>query len=746
MSVVGIDFGTSKCVVVAIHSAEVKVVVNEVSNRKTPTMVGYGDKRRYLGEAAMSRMASQYQNTIPGTVLKRMLGKKFSSADVTEEIASLPLSFHPDDEDRILVDIEHNEQKVAISVEAASGALFGHLKRTAENYLNVAVSDCVIGVPSFYSDVQRRALIDAARIGGFHVLGLMNETTAVALQYGLLRSLPKEKTTRVLFFDLGYAHLNTAIVNLKEGELSVAGCYTDTKLGGRDFDTIITQFMVDHIANTYNLNVHSNRKALLRVQKEAESIKKILSANSDCHWGMECLMDDKDVKGVVLREDLERLAQPLLDRIVVAIEKLLSICKLTTKDIDSVEIVGGCVRIPSVTSKLESFFGSPVSRTCDGDESVGRGCALMSAMLSPKFKVLDFKVNDISPYPIEILHGSVGGTPEGISVIFDQFNPTPSLKAMTFKRDEPLEISFRYMDPASLPDSITPQISSYHITGIPKAEDPENKAKLKVKMKLDISGIVSVPSATLFEEYWVDEVVPVASGAGNEATKPEEPVAEAKTEVGPDDDAMDTTPDGAADSSAAPSQDENKMDTSPDGAAAEAAPATDKPAEPATQVVKKKKVRKVDLPIQAHIYGALRKEKFQAALDVEMKMAQGDKTIMYTLAKKNDLEAFIYDVRDKVTYEALPTASEEAKAAFLKMLDEAEEWLYNEGYDAPAADYVDRLVNLRKTSDPLLVAPVVEEPPRDEPAAVPEEISNKGDAKAAASEERGTEERPVEQQ
>jgi molecular chaperone DnaK (HSP70) len=539
-----------------------------------------------------------------------------------------------------------------------------------------------------------------------------------------------------MFFDLGYAHLNTAIVNLKEGELTVAGCYTDPNLGGRDFDSIVAEFMIEHIKKTANLDVKSNRKAYARVLKEAENIKKVLSANSEVHWGIECLMDDKDVKGVVNRSDLEAVAQPLLDRLVVAVEKLLSICKLTVKDIDSVEIIGGAVRIPVVASKLESFIGFPVSRTCDGDESVGRGCALQSALLSPKFKVLDFKVNDISPYPIEVLHGDIGQSPEGISIMFEQFNPTPSLKAMSFKRDAPLEVSFRYQSLDNIVESTDAMISTYKITGIPKADVPENKARIKLRMKLDVSGIVSVAGATMTEDYWVDEVVETPVKAAE--PKPTESDAkmdtsetDASSSAAQEDTAMETEP--SQDAAATPSE-SDKMDV--DTAEKDKKPATEK------TVVKKKKTRKVELPIEAICYGSLSKQKYQACVDLEMKMAQTDKTVIYTLAKKNDLESFCYEIRDKVQFEAVETASEDDKTRFLQLVDETEDWLYNEGYDTSAADYVDRLVTLKKQSEPLLkkpepepvpepVQPAPSDPkvPEGSPEAKPESSSNAEDAR-----------------
>jgi molecular chaperone DnaK (HSP70) len=44
----------------------------------------------------------------------------------------------------------------------------------------------------------------------------MNETTAVALNYGILRNLPADQTPTVLFVDVGHATTQAALVSFSQ--------------------------------------------------------------------------------------------------------------------------------------------------------------------------------------------------------------------------------------------------------------------------------------------------------------------------------------------------------------------------------------------------------------------------------------------------------------------------------------------------------------------------------------------------
>lgn len=80
MSVVGIDFGNLNTVIAVARNRGIDVICNEVSNRATPSLVSYGSKQRYLGEAAKTQEISNFKNTVSS--LKRCIGRPFNDSDI----------------------------------------------------------------------------------------------------------------------------------------------------------------------------------------------------------------------------------------------------------------------------------------------------------------------------------------------------------------------------------------------------------------------------------------------------------------------------------------------------------------------------------------------------------------------------------------------------------------------------------------------------------------------------------------
>lgn len=260
--------------------------------------------------------------------------------------------------------------------------MFHELKAIAEAKLEgQRVVDCVISCPPYWTDGQRRAMLDAANIAGLNVLRLMNETTAVALNYGLLRKLPTEKSQEVLFVDMGHSSFNTAVVSFIDKKLTVLSTASDEHLGGRSFDLLLLNRFATEIKAKHNLDVLSNVKATLKLMKECGRVKKVLSANSECRYAVEYIMNDTDVQGTITRQEFEEMAAPLIERMNAPLKRVLERAGKKIEDLHSLEVVGGAHRIPMVQKVLSDFFGNPVSKTCDGDESVARGCALQCAML-----------------------------------------------------------------------------------------------------------------------------------------------------------------------------------------------------------------------------------------------------------------------------------------------------------------------------------------------------------------------------
>jgi heat shock protein 4 len=216
-------------------------------------------------------------------------------------------------------------------------------------------------------------------------------------------------------------------------------------------------------------------------------------------------MDDRDVHTIVNRGDFEEWAAHLFTRTEETLTKALENAGLTVDEIDSVEVIGGTTRIPAIKTTISNYFKKDLSTTLNQDEAQSRGAALQCAMLSPVFKVRDFRVNDICAYPIKLTWDATPEEEETEIVVFDNNNSIPSTKILTFHRREPFTMQAVYANPEGLPRGINPWIGQFTIKNVAPVED--KPAHIKVKVRLNIHGILSVESAYTVEEKMVDEEI-----------------------------------------------------------------------------------------------------------------------------------------------------------------------------------------------------------------------------------------------
>lgn len=382
----------------------------------------------------------------------------------------------------------------------------GKLKDTTQQELQIPVSDCVITVPGWFTECQRRAVLQASEIAGLNCLRLVNDLTAAALGYGITKlDLPEDKPRNVVFVDVGHSDYSVAVTSFVKGQLTVRGAAYDLHFGGRDFDQVIMDHLAEEFKEKFKIDVSTNKKAQLRLRVAAEKCKKILSANPQAPVNIESIMDDKDVHTIVNRTDFEEWAAPLFDRTADVIHKALKKAGLTADDVDAIELVGGTSRIPAIKTTFTKVLNKEISTTLNQDEAISRGAALQCAMLSPVFKVRDFRVNDICSYPIKLQWAPTPEEEETEIVVFDEKNAIPSTKILTFVRSEPFTLEAVYATPEELPSGINPWIGQYNIKNVA----PENgkPVEIKVKVRLNIHGILSVESAYTVEEKEFEEEV-----------------------------------------------------------------------------------------------------------------------------------------------------------------------------------------------------------------------------------------------
>lgn len=638
MAVVGVDFGTLHSKIGVARHRGIDIIANEVSNRATPSLVAFGPKQRSIGESAKTQETSNYKNTVGS--LKRLLGRTLQDTDIQDVEKKFINASLVDFSGQVGVEVSYLGEKQKFSAVQLAAMYLGKIRDIAAVELKTGVTDVVIAVPGWYTDIQRRAMLDAASIAGLNTLRLINDTTAVALGYGITKSdLPEAENPRhVAFVDVGHSSLSVAIVSFSKGQLTILSTAYDRNLGGRDIDYALVKHFSEQFKGKYKIDVLANPKATFRLTAGCEKLKKVLSANAEAPLNVESIMNDVDVSSKLTRDEMEGLVASVLDRIAHPCQVALEASGLTLEQIEAVELVGGSTRVPSVRARIQSVFpGKVLSTTLNQDEAVSRGATFACAMLSPTFRVRDFELHDINHYPIKVdWEPTPGDTDDDTElVVFPTGNSIPSTKVLTFYRKDAFEIQAQYADPALLPGSINPWIAKFAAKSVPPDVKGDVSA-VKLKTRLNLHGIVS------FEAAYVEEV-------------------EEREEAG--------------------------------------AMAVDGEPEPAKKI--KRIVKKKDIPFVTGTT-SLDPTLVEQYKEQENQMHSADKLVMDTEDRKNALEEYVYDMRSKLDtkYAAYVQAPEKEK--LLAGLQDAEDWLYTEeGEEATKSAYVARLDALKVLGDPI---------------------------------------------
>ncbi|XP_076175482.1 heat shock protein 70Cb isoform X2 [Ptiloglossa arizonensis] len=674
MSVIGIDFGNESCYVGVARAGGIETITNDYSLRSTPSYVAFSRKNRILGVAARNQMVTNMKNTIYG--FKRLLGRKYNDSQVQQELQMLPFKVTQQTDGNIGIHVQYLGEEHIFSPEQITAMLFTKLKDVSEVVLRTVVNDCVISVPSYYTQSERLALLDAARIANLNVLRLFNETTATALCYGIYKRdlpAPDAPPRNVVFVDFGYASLQVSICAFHKGKLKMLASAADSQLGGRDIDAILAEHFCKDFQTRYNIDTRANPRAYLRLLGEVEKLKKQMSANStNLPLNIECFIDEKDVHGSMKRADMEQMCVHLFQRVVHTLRQCFKDSKLALNDIHSVELAGGSSRIPALKKVVQDVFGHTISTTLNQDEAVARGCALQCAMLSPAVRVREFAVTDIQPYPVKLTWDAATPGEEGEMEVFGYNHPIPYSKILTFYRSSSFTLTASYTTPPT--HYRQSRIGVFVIRNVKPTPEGES-SKVKVKVRVNLNGIFTVASAVLVEK--------------RELTQQEKEDEEKQQQ--PQQNKMDVE------------QQPDKKDKPDQEAQANEPPAPeteDKGDEGKSK--KKVPVHTIDLPVESYACG-LPQHELNAALEKECQMIAEDRQEKERVDARNALEEYVYDLRSKLLAEDQLAAyiTEADNEALCRMLRETEDWLYEEGEDCQRQVYSECLTRLKSKGEPI---------------------------------------------
>ena len=461
--IIGIDLGTTNSCVAVMEGGNPTVITNAEGMRTTPSVVAFTKTgERVIGEPAKRQAVTNAEKTIAS--IKRHMGTDY----------------------KVQIDDK------AYSPQEISAMILQKLKSDAENYLGEKVTEAVITVPAYFNDAQRQATKDAGKIAGLEVKRIINEPTAAALSYGL----DNEEEQKIMVYDLGGGTFDVSIIEIGDGVIEVLSTAGDNKLGGDDFDNVITQYMLDEFKKQEGVDLSTDKMAMQRLKEAAEKAKKELSSATTTNINLPFITataeGPKHFDMNLTRAKFDELTAHLVERTAGPVNSALNDAGMTASELSKVLLVGGSTRIPAVQSKVQQLTGKEPFKGINPDECVAIGASIQGGKLAGDAGAGDVLLLDVTPLSLSI------ETMGGVATRLIERNTTiPTKKSQIFStaEDNQSAVDINVVQGERQFARDNKSLGRFRLDGIAPAR--RGVPQIEVTFDIDANGIVNVSAKDL---------------------------------------------------------------------------------------------------------------------------------------------------------------------------------------------------------------------------------------------------------